>query len=198
MRTPSRLVWCASALLLFGCPSSEPNGAPQGGTGKVEPATAPPPAHTEPAGPAGPAGPVFQDTPRPEEGRHQLDLRDKRVLRVGGVPVTAWIADTDARRQLGLMHVRSLPVDHGMLFVYPDVRPRAFWMKNTFVPLSIAFIDETGRIDSIVDMQPHDLGHHPSKGAVRFGLEMTQGWFRDHGIVEGARVEGITELPGYH
>lgn len=204
MRTPSRLVSCASALLLLGCPSGEPGG----GAAKVDPATPPLPPHSEPGpaqppapvgpGPVGPAGPVLQDTPHPDDGRDQLELREKRPIRVGGVPVTAWIADTDPRRQLGLMHVRALPRDHGMLFVYPDVRPRTFWMKNTFIPLSIAFIDETGTIDSILDMQPHDLGHHPSKGAVRFGLEMTQGWFADHGVHVGDRVEGITELPGYH
>jgi uncharacterized membrane protein (UPF0127 family) len=195
-----------ASLLLAGCPSARDE-AP---LAKTEPAPAttsttsttsePAPAPADPVGPVGPTGPVgpvARGTPLPEEGRHQLDLLPKRQLRVGGVPVTAWIADTYATRRLGLMHVRELPRDHGMLFVYPDVAERGFWMKNTFIPLSIAYIDETGRIATIVDMAPHDERSHPSGAAVRFGLEMPKGWFRANGVEPGARVEGITSLPGY-
>lgn len=191
------------AFVLAGCPSARDE-APAAVSDPATTATPAPPGPppgvvSDPVGPGpvGPAGPTARGTPAPEEGRHQLDLAPKRQIRVGGVPVTAWIADTDATRRLGLMHVRELPRDHGMLFIYSDVRERNFWMKNTFIPLSIAYIDETGRIASIVDMAPHDLRSHPSGAPVRFGLEMTQGWFRANGIEPGARVEGITSLPGY-
>lgn len=188
-------------LLLAGCPSArdeaplattEPAPTPTSAT-----STTTEPASADPVGPVGPVGPVARGTPLPEEGRHQLDLLPKRQIRVGGVSVTAWIADSYATRRLGLMHVRELPRDHGMLFVYPDVAERGFWMKNTFIPLSIAYIDEKGRIATIVDMAPHDERSHPSGAAVRFGLEMSKGWFRANGVEPGARVEGITSLPGY-
>lgn len=206
------------AVLAAGCPSptGEAGGAaahapsPDHATPTPAPAsttgtgaeTAPPPREPSPgpagpAGPAGPMGPAPMATPDPSEGRHQLDLLPRRQLKVGDVPVTVWIADGYATRRLGLMHVRELPPDHGMLFVYPDVRERSFWMRNTFIPLSIAYIDERGRIASIVDMQPHDERSHPSGAPVRFGLEMAQGWFRARGISPGARVDGITNLPGY-
>lgn len=199
MRTLPRLARCAVALLLLGCPADPPPKGvdPSVELDRTEPAP-PPPATPPQAGPAGPTGPAPVETPRPDDGRDQLGLLDKRVIKVGGHAVSAWIADTDPRRQLGLMHVRALPTDHGMLFVYPDVRPRTFWMKNTLIPLSIAYIDENGVVDSILDMRPLDLSHYPSKGAVRFGLEMTQGWFAERGIEPGARVEGIVDLPGYH
>lgn len=197
-----------AALLLAGCPT--PSGEGGGATTASDGLAPPPAAATEPAPPPAPPvlppdplgppdafGPAPMRTPEPWEGRHQLDQLPRRTIKVGGVPVTAWIADNDPRRRLGLMHVRELPADHGMLFVYPDVRERSFWMKNTLIPLSIAYIDERGRIASILDMEPHDETPRPSGAPVRFGLEMAQGWFRAHGIEPGAQVDGITHLPGY-
>lgn len=212
--TPARTSTAATlalVLLATGCPTPPSEGAPAPAPAAAldqdprpaderPPDRQPPetPPETPPASPTpGPVGPRPMATPAPWEGRHQLDLLPKRQLRVGNVPITAWIADTEDRRRLGLMHVRELPRDHGMLFVYPDVRERSFWMKNTFIPLSIAYIDERGRIATIVDMQPHDERGHPSNAPVRFGLEMDQGWFRRNGVAPGARVEGITSLPGY-
>ncbi|MCO5170404.1 MAG: DUF192 domain-containing protein [Planctomycetes bacterium] len=204
--TPARTTAALLALVLLatGCPTPPGEGAP-GPRAPIEPAPDEPATEqaTEPAAvddappPPGPVGPAPLATPAPWEGRHQLGLLPKRSIRVGGVPVTAWIADNEDRRRLGLMHVREMPDDHGMLFVYPDVRERSFWMKNTFIPLSIAYIDERGRIATIVDMRPHDERGHPSNAPVRFGLEMNQGWFRRNGVAPGARVEGITALPGY-
>lgn len=192
------------ALLSAGCPTPAGEGAGAAATDRTpaaqtqasgEPAS--PIAESAPPGPVGPVGPAPMTTPDPSEGRHQLQLLPKRPIKVGDVPVTAWVADTYEERRLGLMHVRELPPDHGMLFIYPDVRERSFWMKNTLIPLSIAYIDERGRIVSIVDMEPLDERSHPSGGPVRFGLEMSQGWFRARGIEAGAYVDGITTLPGY-
>lgn len=200
------------ALLAVGCPTpagdgasgerpaaAQPPASEPGSTSEAAPTepSPPPPPGVGPAGPSGPAGPAPLSTPVPEEGRHQLDILPKRPIKVGDVAVTAWIADSYEERRLGLMHVRELPRDHGMLFIYPDVRERSFWMKNTLIPLSIAYIDERGEIVSIVDMEPLDERSHPSGGPVRFGLEMAQGWFRARGIAPGARVDGITNLPGY-
>lgn len=201
-----------AALLAAGCPtptgegggatttSEPPSAAPATVTEPTPPPDLPPvgpPGPADPVGPAGPLGPAPMGTPDPSEGRHQLDLLSRRAIKVGDVTVTAWIADTYERRRLGLMHVRELPEDHGMLFIYPDVRERSFWMKNTLIPLSIAYIDEHGTIASIVDMEPHDERPRPSGAPVRFGLEMAQGWFRAHGIEPGAQVGGITHMPGY-
>lgn len=196
------------ALLVAGCPTPAGEGAgaateraPGPSTEATETAPSPPITERPPQGPgvdpAGPVGPAPLFTPDPSEGRDQLGILPRRPIKVGDVAVTAWIADSYEERRLGLMHVRELPPDHGMLFVYPDVRERSFWMKNTLIPLSIAYIDERGRIVSIVDMQPLDERSHPSGGPVRFGLEMAQGWFKAHGIEPGMRVDGVTNLPGY-
>ncbi len=200
-----RLVLAFALIGLTGCPEK--------GAATVEPGhtdTAPAPVTeqapvterapaTEPpaADASGPTGPVMPRTPRPDEGRDQLALCETRPIRVGTVPLTVWIADTAERRELGLMHVRDLPDDRGMLFIYPDVKRRGFWMRNTFVPLSLAYIREDGTIDQLVDMEPHDETPHPSAGSVRFVLEVRQGWFRQHGVAVGAQLEGIRNLPGY-
>jgi hypothetical protein len=86
-----------------------------------------------------------------------------------------------------------MSADRGMLFVYPNVRPRHFWMENTTIPLSIAFIDEHGVIIRIRDMRPLDRGHTSSGLPARYALEVNQGWFDERGIIEGAEVLG---LPG--
>jgi len=78
-----------------------------------------------------------------------------------------------------------------MLFVFAQSQPLAFWMKNTYVPLAIAYIDAQGVILNILDMKPHDESTHPSAGAALYALEMKQGWFKDRGIVAGNRVEGL-------
>jgi uncharacterized protein len=99
-------------------------------------------------------------------------------------------ADANSRT-IGLMNRFSLKPDHGMLFVFAQSEPLAFWMRNTFVPLSIAYVDAKGVIVNIVDMQPKDESTHPSKGPAMFALEMKQGWFKERGIVAGDKLEGL-------
>ncbi|TCV01642.1 hypothetical protein EV686_102355 [Paracandidimonas soli] len=101
------------------------------------------------------------------------------------------VAATDASRNQGLMFRTSLPPDHGMLFAFDTPSRTCFWMKNTLIPLSIAFIDGTGRIINILDMQPHSLDNHCPESAMRYALEMPKGWFRDAGIEAGDKVEGL-------
>lgn len=112
-------------------------------------------------------------------------------LTVGGETITVEVADDESERQIGLMYRESLGRDAGMLFVYPDAQERRFWMKNTRVPLSIAFIGADGRVVSISDMVPLDLNTTPSGGPARYALEMNRGWFASHGVRVGDPVQGL-------
>jgi len=112
-------------------------------------------------------------------------------LSVGGTPVHAEVAATPASRNLGLMFRQSLPVDHGMLFVFEADVQQCFWMKNTPLPLSIAFIDAGGRIVNIRDMQPLSEASHCPIAPIRYALEMQQGWFGMNGVQAGQAVRGL-------
>lgn len=103
------------------------------------------------------------------------------------------LADTEAERQQGLMYREGLAPGHGMLFVYPDERERGFWMRNTLIPLSIAFLDRQGRIVHIADMQPLDETTTRSQRPAMYAVEADQGWFAEHGVHVGAKVEGLPE-----
>jgi uncharacterized membrane protein (UPF0127 family) len=109
--------------------------------------------------------------------------------------LTAEVAANDSTRTTGLMHRRMLPENRGMLFVFPQTTPLSFWMMNTHVPLSIAYLDETGTIINILDMKPLTTDPHPSARPARYALEMNQGWFAKRGIKAGARVEGLDKAP---
>lgn len=109
--------------------------------------------------------------------------------------LTAEVAGNDADRMQGLMHRRMLPENRGMLFVFPNVAYHGMWMMNTYVPLSVAFIDETGTIINIEDMQPHSRESHSAKKPVRYALEMNLGWFRKRGIKPGMKIEGLEKAP---
>ncbi len=116
-------------------------------------------------------------------------------LRIKGQRVVAEIAATEATRTTGLMNRFSLQPDHGMLFVFQAPQPLAFWMKNTYVPLSIAFIGADGRIANIDDMAPLTETAHPSRGLVLYALEMKKGWFAQHDIGAGETVLGLDRAP---
>jgi uncharacterized membrane protein (UPF0127 family) len=109
--------------------------------------------------------------------------------------IRAEIANTFDSRARGLMFRKSLGANSGMLFVFPDVAPHCMWMKNTLVPLSVAFMDEQGTIVSIHDMKPHDETSHCAAKPTRFALEMNQGWFAQKGIKAGARISGLDKAP---
>jgi uncharacterized membrane protein (UPF0127 family) len=112
-------------------------------------------------------------------------------IRVGSHPVDAEVAQDPQQRALGLMFRFSLPADRGMLFVFPRAEPQGFWMRNTYIPLSIAYMDADGTILNIVDMAPHDERRHPSAGPALYALEMRKGWFAERGIGPGMRVTGL-------
>lgn len=113
------------------------------------------------------------------------------TLDVGGTPVTVEIAATHAARQEGLMHRDALGADEGMLFVYPKEEIRRFWMKDTRIPLSIAFLNRRGEIVRIAEMEPYDTRSISSLVPATYALEMNKGWFEAHGVDKGAKVLGI-------
>lgn len=113
-------------------------------------------------------------------------------LNIGLHLVTAEVARDPASRQLGLMFRQSLAPNHGMLFDFDDRAIQCMWMRNTFIPLSVAFFDDDGRIVNIEDMQPKDeTTRHCSRRPVRFALEMTQGWFAQRKLGPGDQVRGL-------
>jgi uncharacterized membrane protein (UPF0127 family) len=131
------------------------------------------------------AGQEANGAPRPGAG----GVVRTTTLDVGGIAVSAEIADTPALREHGLMERDSLPENHGMLFVYPDERPLSFWMRNTPIDLDIAFMDRTGTILNIATMQANDDSSHVSEGPAMYALEMESGWFEVNGIEAGTRVK---------
>jgi uncharacterized protein len=100
-------------------------------------------------------------------------------------------ADMSSRSQ-GLMHRKSLAPNAGMLFIFDEAAPHCMWMKNTYIPLSVAFIDAQGVIINIADMQPHSEQSHCAARPAVFALEMTQGWFAQRGIKAGAKLGGLS------
>jgi uncharacterized protein len=114
-----------------------------------------------------------------------------RTLTIGEQKLTVEVASTADTRATGLMNRFSLRQDHGMLFVFEAPQPLAFYMRNTYIPLSIAFLDAQGRILNIEDMQPKDETTHWSKGLALYAIEMRQGWFVAKGIGVGDVVKGV-------
>jgi hypothetical protein len=114
-----------------------------------------------------------------------------RTLTIREQKLEVEIASTPQTRALGLMNRFSLRQDHGMLFVFEAPQPLAFYMKNTYVPLSIAFVDARGKILNIEDMRPLDESTHWSKGLALYAIEMRQGWFASKGIGAGDAVTGL-------
>jgi uncharacterized protein len=117
------------------------------------------------------------------------------TLTIGTHKAIAEVATTPDQRSVGLMHRFSLKPDHGMLFVFERTEPLGFWMKNTFIALSIAFIGDDGRIINIEDMQPQTESNHCARKPARYALEMNQGWFAQRGIKPGTRLGGIDRAP---
>ena len=112
-------------------------------------------------------------------------------LSINGHKIVAEVAATPERRSLGLMNRFSLQPDHGMLFVFDQPQRLAFWMKNTYIPLSIAFVDAGGAIINIEDMRPQDESTHWSRADALYAIEAKQGWFAAKGITPGMKVTGL-------
>ena len=104
--------------------------------------------------------------------------------------IDAQLAATPEQRSTGLMFRRDMPASEGMLFVFEQASQQCFWMKNTLLPLSAAFLADDGRIVNLVDMKPQTTDSHCSAQPVRYVLEMNQGWFAKKGIKAGFRLTG--------
>jgi hypothetical protein len=116
-------------------------------------------------------------------------------LGAGMYRIEAEVAHTDESRQIGLMNRAKMPLHRGMVFVFPERRAHCMWMKNTLLPLSVAFLDDEGRVINIEDMQPQTTDNHCAAGPARFALEMNLGWFSERGIKAGDTLRGFERLP---
>jgi uncharacterized membrane protein (UPF0127 family) len=147
--------------------------------------------------------PVVAETKPPVDGSSQsartvpLSAYGRATLSVGKNKIDVYVADEIAEQQDGLMFVKhgELAQDEGMVFVFGESEPRSFWMRNTLLPLDIAYLDDNGRILNIRLMQPLDESPQPSAGAARYAVEMHGGWFAEHGVKAGDKfdLKGLSE-----
>lgn len=116
-------------------------------------------------------------------------------LSAGMHRIEAEVAATGTSRTSGLMQRRIMAPQRGMLFVFPETAKHCMWMRNTFLPLSVAFLDGKGRIINIEDMQPQSEDNHCSMQPARYALEMNLGWFKSRGLGPGFAITGIDKAP---
>jgi hypothetical protein len=114
-------------------------------------------------------------------------------LNAGIHVIQAEVASNTATRSQGLMQRKAMAQGAGMLFLFDESAVHCMWMKNTLIPLSVAFIDERGEIVSTADMQPLDETTHCASRPARYALEMNQGWFKKRGFGPGSRIDGIPQ-----
>lgn len=123
------------------------------------------------------------------QGQPQMDL-PRVKLQAGIYQIDAQLAMTQEQRATGLMFRKEMPQPEGMLFVFEQAAPQCFWMKNTVLPLTAAFVADDGRIVNLADMKPQTTDSHCSTEPVRYVLEMNQGWFAKRGIKAGSKLGG--------
>ncbi|HEX8350443.1 MAG TPA: DUF192 domain-containing protein [Hymenobacter sp.] len=124
----------------------------------------------------------------------QMDL-DRVKLSAGMHQIDAQLAQTPQQRQIGLMMRKEMPQHEGMVFIFDQPSQQCFWMKNTLIPLTAAFVADDGTIVNLEDMKPQSLDSHCSVKPVRFVLEMNQGWFAKKGIKPGSKLKGSLFSP---
>ncbi|HYO28229.1 MAG TPA: DUF192 domain-containing protein [Azonexus sp.] len=116
-------------------------------------------------------------------------------LSAGFHRIEAEVAASDQNRQVGLMNRKAMPQQRGMLFVFMQNTTHCMWMRNTLIPLSVAFIDDEGYIINIEDMQPQTEDNHCARQPARYALEMNLGWFAQRGIKPGVKLGGLDKAP---
>ncbi len=127
----------------------------------------------------------------PVQAQDSPQMNLQRVkLQVGMHQIDAQVASNAEQRQTGLMFRKNMPQHEGMIFVFEQPTQQCFWMKNTLLPLSAAFIADDGTIINIEDMKPQTLDAHCSAKPVRYVLEMNRGWFAKKGIKAGSKLQG--------
>ena len=124
----------------------------------------------------------------------QVQAQQTVQLSAGMHLIRAEVAADMATRSRGLMFRKSLAPNAGMVFVFDEASQHCMWMKNTLIPLSVAFVDEAGIIINIEDMAPQTEDTHCAKRPARYALEMDRGWFASRGIKPGAKLGGIDKL----
>ena len=122
-------------------------------------------------------------------GEPQMNLQ-RTELSAGMHRIHAQVAQTPRQREVGLMHRKEMPAAEGMLFVFEQPAMQCFWMKNTLLPLTAAFVADDGTIVNLADMQPLQETSHCSARPVRYVLEMNQGWFAQRHVKAGHRLGG--------
>jgi len=113
----------------------------------------------------------------------------RTVIHAGMFQIDAQIANTPQQRQIGLMFRKDMPTPEGMLFIFEEPQKQCFWMKNTLLPLTAAFVDDDGAIVNLADMQPQSTESHCSEKPVRYVLEMNKGWFAKKKIGKGYKLK---------
>lgn len=129
---------------------------------------------------------------------HALAQMPRMELAVGFHRIEVEVAADQTDRMQGLMQRRVMATNQGMLFVFPQTERHCMWMRNTFLPLSVAFLDEQGYILNIEEMKPQTEDNHCAAGLARFALEMNSGWFASKGLKPGVRISGIEKAPRPH
>lgn len=119
-------------------------------------------------------------------------------LTAGFHRIEAEVAATPQNRAQGLMHRKAMDNQRGMLFVFTHDAAHCMWMKNTLIPLSVAFLDSSGRILNIAEMKPHSEDNHCATKPARYALEMNSGWFMQRGLQAGDVLGGIERAPRGH
>ena len=115
-------------------------------------------------------------------------------LTAGFHRIEAEVASDKASQAKGLMHRRSMPANHGMLFVFSRTDRHCMWMRNTLLPLSVAFLDAQGKIINIEEMKPQTEDNHCAASPAPYALEMNLGWFSDKGLKPGFQIGGIEKI----
>ena len=123
------------------------------------------------------------------EGQPQMNLR-RIDLTAGMYRIDTQLAQTPQQREIGLMFRKEMPQQEGMLFIFDVPGVQCFWMRNTLLPLTAAFVADDGTIVNLADMQPMTENSHCSAKPVRYVLEMNQGWFAKRGIQAGSKLSG--------
>lgn len=116
-------------------------------------------------------------------------VHDRFAIKVGGQVVQMRLAILPQEQQQGLMFLKSMPADEGMIFLYDRPQQMSFWMRNTDLPLDMGFFDADGKLKEVYPMYPHDERPVQSLGVRQFALEMNQGWYRQHGLKLGDSID---------
>ena len=132
----------------------------------------------------------------PAFGQDKLSPKLRTIpVKIGAHALRVEVADNDESRSRGLMYRQAMGRNDGMLFIFADLGYHSMWMQNTYIPLSVAFVDEDGKILNILDMEPKTQDTHTAAGPARYAIETNKGWFAEKKIKPGDKVTGLPKAP---